>query len=690
MTHDLKAIFSQNGLLATHLSNYFPRNAQLQMAEKVSQALQQPQSGQKNSVLLCEAGTGTGKTFAYLVPAILSEKQVIISTGTKNLQDQLYHKDLPAIAAILESLTQRKLNYSLLKGRSNYVCLYRFENALNDAWYDEQIQSDLQLIKRYLGQTESADIAEFTMLKEQASVWPVVTSTTENCLGSVCPDHDDCFVLKAREQAASSDMLIVNHHLLMADFKLKNDTLGDLLPAAQAYIIDEAHQLPDIASRFFSRRISSRQIKELFRDVGRSMAKIAIPGNCHGWRNGMPETGAGGVNQLKVLAQDVRKILDDLAQVLRRYRQRGSWSEVTDTVSPLCEEICFCLNKLRALLEPLAATSAELENYYKRSENLLNNFIELVGKTPPAMIHWFECRNKGFAIQLTPLALGREFNQQIQSTSGSWIFTSATLTVNSPELTHSHEPTNSHELIKSQDKSLFSYFAEQLGLAYSDYVKFDSPFDYSHQAILYAPQNLPLPSDACYIKSVIEAIYPIIEWLQGKTFLLFTSYRALHEAREILSGSDFHLLVQGDAPKQQLVNEFKSASGAILLATSSFWEGVDVKGEALSCVVIDKLPFASPQDPVLQARVNNLQQQGKNAFYQYQLPLAAMSLKQGCGRLIRAINDCGILVVADPRFFSKNYGYYLRQCLPEMPIETDFVQLQKKFTRMQKKIITAD
>jgi len=665
MKPDLKAIFSQDGLLATHLSNYFPRKAQLQMAEKVFQALEQNSSLKNKRVLLCEAGTGTGKTYAYLVPAILSGKQVIISTGTKNLQDQLYYKDLPVIATILESLTQRQLDFSLLKGRSNYVCLYRFKKALDEAWYDEQTQANLQLIQRYLGQTEFADIAEFNMIKEQSAVWPLVTSTTENCLGSACSEHDECFVLKAREEAVSSDIVIVNHHLLMADCKLKSDTLGELLPSAPAYIIDEAHQLPDIASRFFSKRISSGQIKTLFADVRRSVARTPI-----------------AKEQFMILAQDVRKMLDDLTQVIKRYRQRGSWSEVRETVKPLCDEICFCLKKLRTLLEPLALTSAELESYFKRSDLLLNNFNELIGITPTAMIHWFECRNNGFEIQLTPLTLGEEFKAQIESSSASWVFTSATLTV--PE-TGSHKPENSHEPVKNhkQDKTLFAYFSEQLGLNNSDAIKLKSPFDYSQQAVLYVPQGLPLPNNEEYIKSLISAVIPVINWLEGKTFILFTSYRAMQEAREILSRTDFNLLVQGDAPKQQLINQFKTTQRTILLGTSSFWEGVDVKGQALSCVIIDKLPFASPQDPVLQARVNHLQQQGENGFYQFQLPQAAMSLKQGSGRLIRAINDYGILIVADPRLFSKNYGYYLRQCLPEMPIETDFVQLQEKFDIMR-------
>ena len=666
MKNDLSSIFSQDGLLAKQLLNYSPRDAQLLMAQKIEQTLK------NERILLCEAGTGTGKTYAYLVPVILSCKQTIISTGTKNLQDQLYRKDLPIIALILESVNQRKLNYSILKGRSNYVCLYRFEKALEEAWYDEQTQTALHVIRQYLGQTEFADIAEFDTLEEQSPVWSIVTSTSDNCLGNACPVHDDCYVLKAREQAFEADIVIVNHHLLMADLKLKTDTLGELLPLAQTYIIDEAHQLPDIASRFFSRQISSRQIKELLKDVRRFISKSSAP-----------------VKRFIALNDDIWRMLADVSMVLNRYKQRGSWSEISASVKPLCDEVLYGLRKLNVFLESLSVDSVELESCFKRSERLLISFDELTGSTPEGMIHWFECKGQSFTIQLTPLSVGNEFKQQLDLTSSSWIFTSATLTVNS----RSHEQNSSHEPDKkpqNQDKSLFAHFASQLALIDCDVLKLESPFDFSQQTILYAPQNLPLPGDALYISSLIRAILPIIEWLEGKTFILFTSYRAMQEAREILHTMDFQLYVQGDAPKQQLVNQFKKSNKAILLGTSSFWEGVDVKGQALSCVVIDKLPFASPDEPVLQARINSMQQQGLNAFYQYQLPQAGMALKQGAGRLIRDIDDYGILVIADPRLFTKTYGCYLQKTLPEMPVETDFSQLQKKFSAMKFKDIPND
>ncbi len=658
MIDDLNHIFSKDGLLSQFLPDYLPRDAQLLMAQKIEQTLQ------KKGILLCEAGTGTGKTYAYLIPSILSSKQIIISTGTKNLQDQLYRKDLPVIASMLESVRQRALNYSLLKGRSNYVCLYRFEKAQDESWYGEQILSELQIIEQSIGQTEFADIAEFDEIKEQSALWPMVTSTAENCLGKACPVHDDCYVLKAREQAFGADIVIVNHHLLMADLKLKTDALGELLPSADTYIIDEAHQLPDVASRFFSQQISTRQIKNLLKESRRFVSKSTLP-----------------MERFVALSDDIRRMLDDLFMVIKRYKSRGSWSEISLAVKPLCEEVIYGLRKLKLFFESfviqsLLANNAELERCYKRSEQLLVTFEELTANTPAGMVHWFECHGQSISIQLTPLSVGDEFKQQLESTSSNWIFTSATLSIHKPEQHDSLEQS------ETQNKSLFAHFSNQLALNDYDVLKLDSPFDYNQQAILYAPQNLPLPSDEQYTASMIRTILPIIEWLGGRTFFLFTSHRALQEAKEILQMTDFNLYVQGDAPKQQLVKQFKITNKAILLGTSSFWEGVDVKGKALSCVVIDKLPFASPYEPVLQAKINLMKQQGINAFYQYQLPQAGMALKQGAGRLIRDVGDTGILVIADPRLLNKAYGYYLRKTLPEMPVETDLFQLQKKFAEI--------
>ncbi len=632
------------------------------MASAVSNTLH------NTKILLCEAGTGTGKTFAYLVPALLSSQQTIVSTGTRNLQDQLFYKDLPLIVRALEPVLQRKVNISLLKGRSNYVCLYRLEQSAGESWYDEQTQSDLHKLKKHLGQTRFADRAEFTMLQEQSAIWPMVTSTTENCLGAHCPEHEHCYVLKAREQALSADIVIVNHHLLMADLSLKKDALGDILPDAVNYIIDEAHQLPDIAGRFFSQHISSKQIKGLLHDVRKELKK-------------QPSSG----ESFKHLSEDINRLLDDLSLVLSRYKQRGSWQEVHNGVKPMLDEVTYVFSKLVNHLVKLAPVNEILEHFAHRAEQLLSTFNTLglsehshkQNDTEQTNIHWFECSRAGFEIHSTPLMIGEQFKAHIAQQKAAWVFTSATLTINTNGLIE-----DSLEQVSEQDRlaARFNYFATELGLNQASFACFDSPFNYSKQAVLYLPPNMPMPDDPNYTRALIKAVLPLIHRLKGRTFLLFTSYKAMHEARQLLSDSGLVLLVQGDAPKQQLVSCFKQTQNALLLGTSSFWEGVDVKGEALSCVVLDKLPFASPGDPVLQARINYLQQQGINAFYQLQLPQAAMALKQGAGRLIRDINDTGILVIADPRLVNKSYGYYLRASLPDMPLETEFEQLQQRFT----------
>ncbi len=675
MADVLSSIFSAEGLLSQSLDSYTPRQAQLQMAQYVEQCLHapvQPTSISEQNILLCEAGTGTGKTFAYLVPAILSKKQIIISTGTKNLQDQLYYNDLPVITELLEPLTQRQSVYAVLKGRRNYVCLYRFKKALNDAWYDELIQQALQQITRQISQTRFADKAEFSGLQEQSGLWPMITSSSDNCLGIACPDHDECYVLKAREKAFSADIVVVNHHLLIADMKLKKDALGELLPVASSYIIDEAHQLPDIITHFFSQEVSSQKIKSLLKDSRYFIKHSAVSIPQHQER-------------FSAYNDDLRQLLDDIALVLQRYKSRGSWSEVSHAITPLCDELIHSLRKLTTFLSALASNSAELDNCAKRSDYLLSDVIKLTDLSIPEsstednsvknVVHWFECTRKSFAIHHTLLSMSDEFLQQFNSLNANWIFTSATLAI---------APYQDGNKQKSDDhRPLFSYFAQQLSLKKFTAICLQSPFNFSQQAILFAPQNLPLPSEPSYISLLMRSILPIIEYLEGKTFLLFTSYRALQEAQEILHTLDFNLYVQGELPKQQLLNKFKCSERGILLGTSSFWEGVDVKGEALSCVVIDKLPFASPYEPVMQAKLKHLTQAGINAFYHYQLPQTAISLKQGIGRLIRDNNDYGIIVIADPRLFTKAYGYYLRQTLADIPIETDLYHLYARLGELK-------
>jgi len=656
---DLDAIFAEKGLLSQHLEHYSVREAQLLMAQKIADLVCYD-GQQKNKILLCEAGTGTGKSFAYLIPAILSRKQSIISTATKNLQDQLYHKDIPLIAELLTSINQYQLNYTMLKGRANYICLYRLEKACSEAWYDKNTQSAIEHIKHSISQTESGDIAEFIQLKEQAAYWPLVTSTSDNCLANNCPNIEQCYVVKARQKASSADIIIINHHLLMADLKLKVDSLGNLLPIADNYFIDEAHQLPDIAGQILSQKLSTSQIKRFIKDVYVLLAKS-------------PSV----LSQLTSIDNELKRTIADLILSIRRYKPRGNWSEICLPISPLLNEIQYNLRKLKFLLEPLSELNASLHNCFLRSEQLLQHFLQLTDVTPAAMVHWYDCQQNSLTINLTPIIIGNDFQQYLESSNAKWVFTSATLAVKT------YKQINA-PLRQDSNEQLFSHFAGLLALKDYQTLQLDSPFDYRQQTLLYLPKNLPSPDDNQYTAALIEHVLPIIDFLQGKTFLLFTSYHALRQARDLFSMRDYLLYVQGDAPRQQLLDDFKKSRRSVLLATSSFWQGVDVQGTALSCVIIDKLPFASPHEPILQAKIKYFQQQGINAFSHYQLPQTATLLKQGVGRLIRDAGDYGIIVIADPRFQNKNYGYYLRKNLPDMPIVTDIECLQQRFAGLKR------
>jgi ATP-dependent DNA helicase DinG len=654
MKNELRKVFAADGLLSQALPDYKPRQSQLEMAEAVADTLTD------QSILLCEAGTGTGKTFAYLVPAILSRQTVIISTGTKNLQDQLYYKDIPLITSVLEHRLQRQIQVSLLKGRSNYICLYRLHKALDESWYAEKIQEEIQTINSILPQTRFGDQAEFNRIKEQSPVWPIVTSTTDNCLGSRCPEFEQCYVFRARERAMKHDIVVINHHLLMSDLRLKYDGIGELLPDVQVYIIDEAHQIPDVASEFFSQKLSSGQIRELLKDCLHSLSGTSQP-------------------VFMQLREELHQGINELVLVLQRYKSRGSWIQVGQKVETITADINRMLRKLTRLLEPLASGNVELEHCFQRCQQIQQLFQQLTGETPAQSIHWYECRSKNVAIHLTPVSVQKVFYEQLSTQQASWILTSATLTVNDPTL--KHEINREHGLHQE-----FLFFARQLGLETARHIKLDSPFNYAQQAVLFIPQGLPFPDDENYSRQFINAVLPLIEWLEGRTFILFTSFKAMKKARDYLIAKDFNLLVQGDAPKKQLLASFRTTKRAVLLGTSSFWEGVDVKGEALSCVIIDRLPFASPQDPIMQAKIEQLERQGISSFYQLQLPQAAMALKQGIGRLIRNDNDTGVLVIADPRLYLRQYGRYFQQCLPEMPIESDFNHLVRAFSHFGKKI----
>jgi ATP-dependent DNA helicase DinG len=623
-----------DGALAGDLPGFAPRPQQMEMAAAVEQALQ------SGTTLVVEAGTGTGKTFAYLVPVLQSGKRVIISTGTRHLQDQLFHRDLPGVRAALGV----PLTAALLKGRANYLCHHRLASARGEGRPGPRQQvAQLEAIHDWSGRTRSGDIAELSGIPEDAPIWPRVTSTAENCLGPECDWYQQCHVVKARREAQDADLVVINHHLLCADLALKEEGFGELLPGAEAFIIDEAHQLPETAARFFGISLSSRQLQELAQDSNteyvRETARL----------EGLPD-----------LARAVDSAVRDLRTALGADEQRAPWSRLAANpgLRDALPALALALGELVAVLGSQAANSRGLENCYQRAQKLQALLAQVTTQPPENHIHWFETWKTGFRINLTPLDVADTFERRRHALPNCWVFTSATLSVNGD----------------------FTHFTRQLGLEEAQTLQLDSPFDYSRHALFYLPKGLPDPGAADFSERMLEVAEAVIGASRGRAFLLFTSYRALHLAHRRLQRScDYPLLVQGSAPRSELLERFRELGNAVLLGTSSFWEGVDVRGDALSCVIIDKLPFASPGDPVWQARIDALKARGGNPFIEEQLPHAVITLKQGVGRLIRDVNDRGVLVVCDPRLVSKGYGKVFIDSLPAMKRTREFDEVAAFF-----------
>ena len=636
--HDLDSIFGSDGELVKHINGFQPREGQVAMAHAIERAIEQ------QTHLVAEAGTGTGKTFAYLIPAMLSGKKTIISTGTRNLQDQIFEKDFPLIRDVLKVPTQG----AVLKGRSNYLCLYRLNQAqIQTSGFNAEADAELAEIERWSNQTIDGDIAEVTSVAEDSFVWQQVTSTADNCLGQECPMMTECHPLLARKKAQEVDVLIVNHHLLCADWSLKDDGFGQLLPDAELIIIDEAHQLIDTASRFLGISVSARQILTLLSDVSSEQLKLA---------SDMP-----ALNDLThVINEDIR----EMRKLLPEQSMKGSWVELGELKDFTHGLNCLIdrVNQLFKVLTDVAIRSKGLEACWKRCEDLLLRLKLFSNSDPQDWIQWFETYQRTFTFNRTPLDISKAFASFAFASEASWVFTSATLSVNKK----------------------FDFFTKRLGLQEAETGMWESPFDFVHQSLMYVPTGMPEPRDDSYTATMIEKIKPVLEASKGRAFILFTSHKALQEASNILlAETDFKLLVQGDLPKQQMLDSFRRSERAVLLGTASFWEGVDVRGEALSCVIIDKLPFASPGDPVTKARLEHMTANGQSPFSEFQLPSAALTLKQGVGRLIRDVEDKGVLVLCDPRLSSKGYGKVFVQSLPAMPITQELADVKRFFQRIE-------
>lgn len=595
---------------------------------------------EEDNVLVGEAGTGVGKTFAYLVPAITCGKRVIISTGTRHLQDQLFHNDLPVVKRTLG----RNPRTALLKGRANYLCRARLERALqNPVLRTPQFKSQLAQIRHWATQTRTGDIAEVLEVPETSEIWSYVTSNDDFCADHSAEEQAGCFINRARKKAMDATLIVVNHHLFCADLALKEGDFGEILPDTEVVVIDEAHQLPDTAAVFFGRRLSSRQLLDLARD---SLSEFL--------------TEAPDVEEIRDRSARLEKSVRDFRLSMGVEPRRDAWATVENEPG-VPGALDHLRESLELLFEPLDVASVRgkgLEGCRRRCLEHMEVLESYTNLRDEDYIHWFETYRTGFSLNLTPQTVAKPFSTALGQLNCSWVFTSATLAVNGS----------------------FEHFKSQLGIEDANEILLDSPFDYKKNAMLYLPANMPQPQEQGFNDAVLAVARQVVNASSGRCFVLFTSHRSLAwVAAELKRDCQYPILVQGQMPKRELVDAFQAMGNAVLLGTSSFWEGVDVRGHALSAVIIDKLPFASPGDPVLQARIRHLQNNGINAFSEFQLPKAILTLKQGVGRLIRDVDDRGVLVICDPRLQTRDYGNTFLNSLPAMRIVQNPLSVENFF-----------
>ena len=624
--------FADDGVLADALQAFEPRSSQREMAVATAEIFED------GGVLLAEAGTGTGKTLAYLVPAILSRQRVLVSTGTKNLQDQIYEKDLPELRKALDV----SFTATYMKGRGNYLCLHRFD-ALRQS--DEPMttvdRAYVESLGQWAGQTETGDRSEVEDLPDDLPLWKDISATSENCIGVDCPLYDECFVTRMRRRALESDIVIVNHHLLCADASVRQSAYGEVIPACGYVVIDEAHQLEDVATQYFGVTVSTYRVEELARDVHRVVGAdqtvdVHSAAEVHRCADRVSEHARGFFGALLSLSPTGD-------------RTRVS-AETMTPVHDVAGGLKASLSNVAGTLKRMDQASEDMEALARRATELEEQLALLVAAGDPAFVYFLERRGKGVFLRASPIDVSAIVRENVLQRHQGTILTSATLTVDAS----------------------FDYIKQRLGLEEALEMRLSSEFDFETQTILYLPRNIPDPRDQRFPASVADELVPLLTATQGRAFVLFTSYvnlRAVHA--RLAETLDFPLLVQGTAPRSVLLREFRTTPNAVLLATSSFWQGVDVVGDTLSCVVIDKLPFASPGDPITAARMEATAERGGDPFREYQVPLAILSLQQGLGRLIRHRSDRGVLALFDPRIRTKGYGRRFLASLPPAPVTHD-------------------
>ena len=615
------SLFAVDGKLSEAIDGFVARQSQIDMAIAVENTITNKAS------LIVEAGTGTGKTFAYLAPALLSERKTIVSTGTKNLQEQLFHRDLPLIKKALRSNSKT----ALLKGRANYLCLHRLrQHGGNSALIDRQTLTELTQVRHWASSTKTGDMGDMRTLPEDAKVLPFVTSTADNCLGKDCADYEDCYLVKARRKALEADVVVVNHHLFFADMALKDTGFGELIPDADLVIFDEAHQIPDIASQYFGETFSSRQMQDISRDIEvvyRTVLKDA--------------------KQLQSAAEKCKMITADLRLLFPDNPSKGNWRQMLsqEDVQTQISKLTASLDILHEVLKLHLGRDKDIDNIYERVSEAQTKLTRVTDTTQLGVSLWYETTMRHIVLHLTPLNISKKFADFIAEPKRSWVFTSATLMVDGG----------------------FEHFQRQMGLNNATTLSLDSPFDYPNQAMLCVPRFLPEPNAREMRATLVDISIKLIKASRGRCFLLFTSHATLNAiAAQLKDKIDNPILVQGSTTKRALLESYIENKDAVLLGTGAFWEGVDVRGDDLTCVLIDKLPFASPDDPLLQARIEDCRKNGGNPFAQLQIPQAAIALKQGAGRLIRDETDKGVLVICDNRLVTKDYGKIFMGSLPNM------------------------
>ncbi len=628
----LPEFFGDQSPLKTLLPGFRPRAGQAWMAEAVAEAIA------TSDKLVIEAGTGTGKTFAYLLPALMSGRKTIISTGTKALQDQLYHRDLPLVGKAVG----RPVSTALLKGRANYLCLHRLDQLDDVA---SSLTGDHAEVREWRHHTDSGDRAELTAVAEDSAIWPLVTSTTDNCLGQHCPQYSDCHVVKARRRAQEADLVVVNHHLLLADLAMKESGFLEFLPDAEAVILDEAHQVPDLAVQFFGVALGSRELQRVVDEV----QVVTMP---------------FGQAELQRRVDRLDTAIKALRIAAPRQEGRHQLDDLMPDVRGAFDELGAAIGELAQALEALGDGSADIAKLHEQLLGIGERLALLASDDSWDGLRWLEVHPRSLRINLTPLDVSSTLSGLIGNRHQAWIFTSATLAVGDD----------------------FSHFTSRMGLGGVTGLTFPSPYALADNGLVYLPPGLPQPSDPGHTDAMMEAVTPLLKFTRGGLFCLFTSHRALNAAKKWFRSHKTRLggrklLVQGSAPRDDLLRRFRDSGNAVLLGTGSFWEGVDVRGSALTVVAIDKLPFASPADPLMMARLEFIRREGGNGFAEHQLPQAALAMKQGAGRLLRDENDYGVIMLCDPRITSRSYGKTFLEILEPMATTADINDVERFLER---------